>query len=53
MEVYDFMAGENRYKTSLGQPGPKMISVLIERPTPRVRLEYLLRRLRDRWRQRG
>jgi CelD/BcsL family acetyltransferase involved in cellulose biosynthesis len=53
MEVYDFMAGENRYKTSLGQPGPKMISVLIERPTPRVRLEYLLRRVRDHWRQRG
>jgi len=52
MEVYDFMAGDNRYKTSLGQPGPKMISVLIERPTPLVRLEYLLRRLRDRWRQR-
>lgn len=52
MAVYDFMAGDNRYKTSLGQPGPKMISVLIERPTPRVRLEYLLRRLRDRWRQR-
>jgi CelD/BcsL family acetyltransferase involved in cellulose biosynthesis len=52
MEVYDFMAGDNRYKTSLGQPGPKMISVLIERPTPRVRLEYFLRRLRDRWRRR-
>ncbi|MGD9507055.1 MAG: GNAT family N-acetyltransferase [Geminicoccaceae bacterium] len=49
MDVYDFMAGDNRYKTSLGQPGPRMISVLIERPTPRVRLEYFLRRLRDRW----
>lgn len=52
MAVYDFMAGDNRYKTSLGQPGPKMISVLIERPTPRVRVEYFLRRLRDRWLQR-
>lgn len=52
MDVYDFMAGDNRYKTSLGQPGPKMISVLIERPTPRVRVEYFLRRLRDRWLQR-
>jgi CelD/BcsL family acetyltransferase involved in cellulose biosynthesis len=52
MDVYDFMAGDNRYKTSLGQPGPTMISVLIERPTPLVRLEYLLRRLRDGWRQR-
>ena len=50
MDVYDFMAGDNRYKTSLGQPGPKMISVLIERPTPRVRLDFL-RRLRERWSQ--
>ena len=52
MDVYDFMAGDNRYKTSLGQPGPRMIGVVLERPTPRVRLEYSLRRLRDRWRQR-
>ena len=45
MDVYDFMAGDNRYKTSLGQPGPKMIAVAIERPTALLQLESRLRHI--------
>ncbi|HEX4171726.1 MAG TPA: GNAT family N-acetyltransferase [Acetobacteraceae bacterium] len=40
--VYDFLAGEHRYKASLGQPGPDMIYLLIERPTLPLRLENAL-----------
>lgn len=46
MEAYDFMAGDNRYKTSLGQPGPRMIGVIFEQPTPMLRLESWLRTLK-------
>lgn len=31
--VYDFMAGDARYKASLGQPGPDMVYVVVHRPT--------------------
>ena len=33
MALYDFMAGDARYKSSLGQPGPDMRYVLVQRPT--------------------
>ena len=46
--VYDFMAGENRYKSNLGSPGPDMHYVVLRRPTAANRLEAGLRSLRDR-----
>jgi len=48
--VYDFMAGDNRYKANLGSPGPDMHYVLLQRPTPQTRLESGLRFLRERLR---
>ncbi len=45
--VYDFMAGDNRYKSNLGSPGPDMHYVLLRRPTALNRLEEAMRRLRD------
>ena len=42
-EVYDFMGGTNRYKASLGQPGPDMASVALQRPTAPVLIETGLR----------
>lgn len=46
--VYDFMAGDNRYKSNLGSPGPDMHYALLRRPTALNRLEEGLRLLRDR-----
>ena len=50
-KVYDFMAGEARYKSNLGEPGPDMLYLLAERPTWPLRLEGALhgvkRRLRS------
>ena len=40
---YDFMAGAARYKSNLGQPGPEMIYLLLQRQTPRLTLEHGLR----------
>lgn len=48
--IYDFMAGDNRYKSNLGLPGPEMHYVVLQRPTPAIRLENGLRALRDRTR---
>lgn len=42
--VYDFLAGETRYKSNLGMPGPDFVYLLIQRPTPVTRAERLLRR---------
>jgi CelD/BcsL family acetyltransferase involved in cellulose biosynthesis len=47
-DVYDFMAGEARYKASLGGPGPDMVYLLAQRPTWPIRLENALRDTR-RW----
>ena len=41
--IYDFMAGDNRYKANLGQPGPDMFYLIAQRATPRLRLEGALR----------
>jgi CelD/BcsL family acetyltransferase involved in cellulose biosynthesis len=41
-DVYDFMAGEGRYKASLGKPGPEMVYLLAERRTAALRLEAAL-----------
>lgn len=44
--VYDFMAGNSRYKENLGEPGPAMVHILLEIPTPTLRLENALRTMR-------
>jgi CelD/BcsL family acetyltransferase involved in cellulose biosynthesis len=44
-QIYDFMAGEARYKASLGTPGPDMVYSLLQRPTLPVRIENALHRL--------
>ena len=41
--VYDFLAGEHRYKSNLGAPGPDFVYLLIQRPTAMTRAERLLR----------
>lgn len=45
-KIYDFMAGEARYKASLGVPGPEMYHLLLQRPTWALRFEYGLRNLK-------
>ena len=42
-EVYDFMAGDARYKANLGKPGPDMVYLLARRPTWPLQLESALR----------
>ncbi len=46
--VYDFMGGSERYKTSLGRPGPNLSGFIIERPLTLFRVEATLRRLKQR-----
>jgi CelD/BcsL family acetyltransferase involved in cellulose biosynthesis len=46
MQAYDFMAGGERYKSNLGQPGPRLVSVVVERPRLALRLADGLRRLK-------
>lgn len=41
-DIYDFMAGAARYKANLGEPGPDMHYVLLQRPTFAARLESAL-----------
>jgi CelD/BcsL family acetyltransferase involved in cellulose biosynthesis len=41
-DVYDFMAGDARYKANLGEPGPDMLYLLLERPIWPLRLESAL-----------
>lgn len=47
-DIYDFLAGEHRYKSNLGQPGPDMIYLIAERRTLSLRLESALYRLKKR-----
>ena len=52
--IYDFMAGDNRYKANLGAPGPDMFYFVAQRPTFPLLLENKLRSLKnrfDRWRK--
>ena len=46
--LYDFMAGDNRYKANLGTSGPEMHYVVLQRRSLPIRLENSLRSLRDR-----
>ncbi len=45
--VYDFMGGENRYKTSLGEPGPTIVSFALQRPSLILRAEGAVRRIKN------
>lgn len=47
-KIYDFMGGTNRYKTSLGQPGPDMVAVALQRRVPVLMLEDFARRMKAR-----
>jgi CelD/BcsL family acetyltransferase involved in cellulose biosynthesis len=47
-EVYDFLAGDHRYKDNLGAPGPDIIYLLAERPTWPLQLENALYRIKQR-----
>jgi CelD/BcsL family acetyltransferase involved in cellulose biosynthesis len=46
MRTQDFLAGDYRYKTSLGRPGPEMFWLALQRPRLRFRIEAALRRLK-------
>ena len=47
-EIYDFMGGTNRYKSSLGRSGPEILSIALQRPCLKLWLENAARRLKDR-----
>jgi len=42
-KVYDFMAGQNRYKSSLGTPEPAMVTLVLKKPRAKLKLESALR----------
>lgn len=44
--VYDFMAGTQRYKRSLGRAGPEIVHIALQRRTPLLRAENALRRIK-------
>ena len=44
--LYDFMAGDNRYKANLGTPGPELLHLVLQRPVAKLRAEQALRRLK-------
>ncbi len=44
--VYDFMAGDQRYKRNLGSAGPVLVDLVLQRPAPMLLAEGALRRLR-------
>lgn len=48
-DVYDFLAGDGRYKLNLGQAGPDFTSFAIQRPTLALRAEKTLRGLKQRF----
>ena len=45
--VYDFLAGDERYKSNLGQPGADIAHVVLQRPLLRLRAEHLARRVKQ------
>lgn len=47
MDAYDFMGGDNRYKKNLGQPGPEIVSIALQRPRAKLKLESAARNLKD------
>ncbi|HEX8527471.1 GNAT family N-acetyltransferase [Allosphingosinicella sp.] len=47
-EIFDFLAGDHRYKASLGEPGANMYWVQVAEPRWHLRLENALRRVKRR-----
>lgn len=47
MDIYDFMGGDQRYKLELGQPGPEIVSLAVQRPNWMLAAERLLRKLKQ------
>jgi CelD/BcsL family acetyltransferase involved in cellulose biosynthesis len=45
-QVFDFLAGDHRYKTSLGRPGPRMYWFSVQQDRWQLRLEHALRRVK-------
>ncbi len=45
MDVYDFMGGENRYKSNLGQKGPGIVAYALQRKTLPMMIEGAARRV--------
>ena len=43
-DAYDFMGGDNRYKANLGQPGPQIMALAMQRGTLGLRLERAAKR---------
>jgi len=48
MDVYDFMGGDNRYKSNLGQKGPDVVAYALQRKTFPMMLEGAARGLKAR-----
>jgi CelD/BcsL family acetyltransferase involved in cellulose biosynthesis len=46
-QVYDFMAGDNRYKQTFGIRGPDMAHYVFQRRTPLRVMESILRRMKN------
>jgi CelD/BcsL family acetyltransferase involved in cellulose biosynthesis len=46
-EVFDFLAGDHRYKTSLGTPGPRMYWFRVQERRPQLLLERALRQVKQ------
>jgi CelD/BcsL family acetyltransferase involved in cellulose biosynthesis len=47
MDVYDFMGGDQRYKLELGEPGPRIVTLVVQRPNWMLAAERPLRRLKQ------
>lgn len=47
-QIFDFLAGDHRYKTSLGQPGPNMYWLRVQERRPQLLLESALRGVKQR-----
>lgn len=45
--VYDFLAGDHRYKRNLGVAGPEMVDLVLQRASPLLAIERALRRLKS------
>ena len=48
--VYDFLAGHERYKASMGRPGPDVAHLVLQRPRLKLLAEQAARRLKARLR---
>ncbi len=51
--IYDFMGGDDRYKLSLGQAGPQIVSYALQRPKMSLRLEHFARTTREKLREKS